>query len=58
MRGFRHDVVTPGLPVRGRPIRLKRAEAEFVRKDIEAGVAAGQSVRGMSPWGGEVGFTH
>ena len=31
MRGFKHDVLTTGLPVRGRPIRLKGSEAEFVR---------------------------
>ena len=35
MRGFRYDVVTTGLPVRGRPIRLKGAEAEFVRQELE-----------------------
>ena len=40
MRGFRHDVVTTGLPVRGRPIRLKGPEAEFVREEVEAGVGA------------------
>ena len=51
MRGFKHDVVTTGLPVRGHPIRLKGADAQFVRDDLEAGVAQGLYSRGMSAWG-------
>ena len=51
MRGFRYDVITTGLPVRGRPIRLKGAEAEFVRSELEDNVAQGLYSRGMSPWG-------
>ena len=51
MRGFRHDVITTGLPVRGRPIRLKGAEAEFVRRELEDNVAQGLYSWGMSPWG-------
>ena len=51
MRGFRYDVITTGLPVRGRPIRLKGAEAEFVRQELEDNVAQGLYSRGMSAWG-------
>jgi hypothetical protein len=51
MRGFKHDVLTTGLPVRGRPIRLKGPEAEFVREELEANVTQGLYTRGMSPWG-------
>ena len=39
------------MPVRGRPIRLKGAEAEFVRKELEDNVAQGLYLRGMSAWG-------
>ena len=51
MLGFRRGIVTAGLPARGKPLRLKSAEAGFVRKDVDAGAAAGQCVRGMSPRG-------
>ena len=51
MRGFRHDVITTGLPVRGRPIRLKGAEGESVRKELDEDVAQGLYTRGMSTWG-------
>ena len=51
MRGFRYEVLTTVLPVRGRPIRLKGAEAEFVRKELEDNVAQGLYSRGMSAWG-------
>ena len=51
MRGFRYDVITTGLPVRGRPIQLKGAEAEFVRRELEENVAQGLYSRGMSAWG-------
>jgi len=51
MRGFKHDVITTGNPVRGRPIRLRGTEAEFVRQELEENVAQGLYTRGMSPWG-------
>ncbi|CAK0835569.1 unnamed protein product [Prorocentrum cordatum] len=51
MRGFKHDVVTTGLPVRGPPIRLKGPEASIVREELEAGVEQGLYSRGTSPWG-------
>eukprot|EP00959_Pyramimonas_sp_CCMP1952_P220722 4614798-Pyramimonas_sp.AAC.1 len=51
MRGFKHDVVTTGLPARGPPIRLKGPEASIVREELEAGVEQGLYSRGTSPWG-------
>ncbi|CAK0832649.1 unnamed protein product, partial [Prorocentrum cordatum] len=51
MRGFKHDVVTTGLLVRGPPIRLKGPEASIVREELEAGVEQGLYSRGTSPWG-------
>ncbi|CAK0811447.1 unnamed protein product, partial [Prorocentrum cordatum] len=51
MRGFKHDVVTTGLPARGPPIRLKGPESSIVREELEAGVEQGLYSRGTSPWG-------
>ncbi|MEC7232780.1 MAG: hypothetical protein VXW31_07575, partial [Planctomycetota bacterium] len=51
MRGFLHDVVTSGAPVRGHPIRLKGEDAMFVREDLEAATKQGLDTRGTSPWG-------
>ena len=51
MRGFMHDVVTSGLPIRGHPIRLRGEDGEFVRREMEEGVRQGLYVRGTSPWG-------
>eukprot|EP00974_Lingulodinium_polyedra_P025221 2438165-Lingulodinium_polyedra.AAC.1 len=51
MRGFQHDVVTSGLPVRGHPIRLRGPEAQFVQDELEKGVAQGLYTRGTSSWG-------
>ena len=51
MRGFRYDVITTGLPDRGRPFRLKGAEAELVRQELEDNVAQVLYSRGMSAWG-------
>ena len=49
--GYLHDVVTTGRPVRGHPIRLKGADADFVRDDLESGAKQKLYTRGMSPWG-------
>ena len=51
MRGFKHDVITTGQPVRGPPIRLKGPEASIVREELESGIEQGLYTRGTSPWG-------
>ena len=36
MRGFKHDTVTSGLPVRGHPIRLRGPEAQLVQAELRS----------------------
>ena len=51
MRGFKHDAVTSGLPVRGHPIRLRGPEAQFVREDLEAGSSRAFTAAARQPGG-------
>ena len=51
VRGFVHDALTVGNPVRGHPIRLKGAQADFVADSLSKAAAEGLYRRGSSPWG-------
>ena len=51
VRGFRHRLITRGLPVRTGLHRLSRQDTEWVEKAVQEDVQRGQLVKGSSEWG-------
>ena len=51
VKGFVHDVLTKGPPVRGAPMRLKGQQLQDTEDGIQGDLVRGQLERGNSPWG-------
>ena len=49
LRGFEHDVITVGPPVRGPRIRLNEADRAFVADEVRKEEVRGHVIRGNSP---------
>ena len=51
VRGFRHQLITRGPPVRVNMHRLSKPDTEWIEQAIREDVQRGQLVKGVSDWG-------